>query len=147
MKTLSVSLKSKAFEYDFAVDGGAIGAINTGVYMPPNSLITRVLINVKTNFTSGGSATLAIKAGALTIVPATGYASLPGTTNPGLGLLQPSYTLTADLITGAVTGPINDEAVFISATPAQSQLTLVIAGATLTAGKAIFIVEYYENPE
>lgn len=55
------SLKSIAFVYDFAVDGGATSTIGMGAFLPANSLIWDLKIAPITAVTSGaGLATLEI---------------------------------------------------------------------------------------
>lgn len=60
-------IKSAVAEYDFAVDGGAVGSINTrggaatlGGVVPAGSVVTGGYIEVDTPVTSGGAATLGV---------------------------------------------------------------------------------------
>lgn len=48
--------------YDFAVDGGAVGAIGLGVYIPSGAIITRAWVDVVTTCTtaSGDAGTMAL---------------------------------------------------------------------------------------
>lgn len=123
--------------YDFAVQGGAIGTISLydpvygkkqALYIPPAAIIVRVLIDVITTPTSGGSATIALTSGvtAADILAATAYGS----------------------VTGLVDGkPIHSAAtaIKIPATTANPGLSpsIVIATAALTAGKFNAHIEYY----
>lgn len=60
-------LKSAVAEYDFAVDGGAVGTINTrggtatfGGSLPSGAVVTSGYIEVDTALTSGGAATVGV---------------------------------------------------------------------------------------
>ena len=59
--------------YSFAVDGGVAGAITlaTSETIPNDAIIVACYTHCKTGCTSGGSATVAITAGGVTISPAT----------------------------------------------------------------------------
>jgi hypothetical protein len=153
------SVKILKAVYDFAVQGGAVGNINLydatfapgisappgqgqiagtttkGIFkpciLPPNAIVTRVLIDVLTNPTSGGSATLALSTGqtAADLLAATAKASFTG------------------LIDGI---PVNTAATAVkilsSGIPAGVQGCipyLAVATAALTAGKFNVHMEYY----
>jgi hypothetical protein len=63
MTGLECCKKIAVFEYDFDKHGGAVGEITVyGPPIPAGSIITDGRIHVKTAATSGGSATLQIKA-------------------------------------------------------------------------------------
>lgn len=54
------SLKHKTFTYDFAVSGGGIGIINTGVFLPQSFMPLSISINLIIDPASGFAATLDI---------------------------------------------------------------------------------------
>lgn len=54
MKVLKCSPKFYAFEYDFSVDGGAIGNYNTGIQPPKQSFVVSAFCQVLTPITSIG---------------------------------------------------------------------------------------------
>ena len=125
-------LKSLAFNYDFAVLGGAAGAITlankagTGAQtIPDNALIVRAYIEVVTAATSDGSATIML--------------GFTGDTNAFIAATRENTTpYTAGLLTELTAG------IPIKTTGAVSVLATV-ATADLTAGKFIVWVEYYEG--
>lgn len=106
--------------YDFDADGGAAGDITLGENIPAGSIIRAVVANEITGLTSGGSATLTLKAGSTALTGATAFGDVPA---PGEIALASSAT-----------------AIAVSA---ESELTLTIGTAALTAGKVAFYVEYY----
>lgn len=119
-----VSLKCK---YDFAVQGGAIGAINLkdenggNATIPDNAIIQHVLIDVITAPTSGGSATLAIDA-------------------QSAGDLRTALAVAS--FTGILAGnPVDTAASAIKLT-ADRAVTLTVATAALTAGVFNVYVRY-----
>jgi len=113
-------IKQKKFEYSFADDTGAIGDITFGQLIPQNSVITRIETNETTALTSGGSATITIKAGSTSLTDAIAFDSgFTGYDNQAL--------------TGAATGIV---------ITTNSALTWTIATAALTAGVVEVIVEY-----
>ena len=112
------------FRYDFAKDGGAVGDIELGPYLPVNAIITSGMIHVETAATSGGSATVALKVNtAEDVLAATAVGSL--TLNALLDVV-----------------PVGTAATAIRTT-ALKKLTMTIATATLTAGKIRVVLEYY----
>jgi hypothetical protein len=112
------------FRYDFAKDGGAVGDIELGPYLPVNAIITSGMIHVETAATSGGSATVALKVNtAEDVLAATAVGSL--TLNALLDVV-----------------PVGTAATAIRTT-ALKKLTMSIAVASLTAGKIRVILEYY----
>jgi len=60
------SVKTKTFRYDFNDQGGAIGVINTGIFMPPSATPLQQMANNISVMASGGAANIAF-----------GYASQP----------------------------------------------------------------------
>lgn len=120
----------KKFVYDFAVDGGAVGAISlssktgSAFTLPLNALVKSVLAKVVTTCTSGGAATVAIGNTATpdAYMAATAVASLVA-----------NYVGTEQGTPNSV-GAANEQ-----------DLTLTIATAALTAGKIEVHVEYYNE--
>jgi hypothetical protein len=54
MKVLKTGIKFYAFEYDFSIDGGALGNYNTGIQPPKQSFIFSAFCQVLTPITSIG---------------------------------------------------------------------------------------------
>lgn len=106
--------------YDFATLGGAVGSIAMGVSIPAGSMVRAVVMEEETNVTSEGSATVQLKAGTTNLTAATAIADIPA-----LGTVALPSSATAVKIT------------------AESELTLAVAVADLTAGKVNVYVEYY----
>ena len=114
------------YEYDFAVDGGAVGDITLrGEGLPEGAIVTDGKIHVLTAITSGGSATAALKIeSAADVLTATA---------------KTSFTLNAilDIV------PVRTAATAIRVTAAGNKPVMTVAVAALTAGKFILAVEYY----
>lgn len=117
-------LKSAVGEYDFAVDGGAIGAITlrsndgTGNFIPAGAVIQGGYLEVDTLFTTGTAATMAISVeGANDIISATVVSGAPYSTT-GRKSIVPAFT-------GATT---------VKTTVARA-IVATIATGTVTAGK------------
>ena len=105
--------------YDFDVHGGAIGnALGLGITLPSGAIISRVVGNVISAFTSGGSATVAINIGTTEVNAATAFDDATYT-----GVDEHFNTLTV--------------------LSANSEINLDIAAAALTAGVYDIYVEYY----
>ncbi|MFD6069435.1 hypothetical protein [Amycolatopsis lurida] len=126
-------IKEASGEYDFAVDGGAVGTItlrsaggaSLGNVIPAGSVITGGYLEVDTAVTSGGAATLAVNSeGAGDLVAATVVSGAPWSTT-GRKSLTPAFT-------GASS---------VKTTAARS-LTVSPAVAALTAGKFRVVVFY-----
>lgn len=130
------------YVYDFAVDGGATGAVdlsaknNKGV-LPDNAIVKTVYMVVNTTFTSGGSATLA----------------WGNTTDPDgySGSAIAVGSLTAGTVfngwdNGAALlwDDTNDHAIYynVGTTANNKDFSCTIGTAAMTAGKATFIVEF-----
>lgn len=110
----------KELTYDFSVQGGAISTLNlSGGQVPANSLILSFRAHKLTNMSTGNS--LAFKAGAVNLDPF-GLIATPSALNISKGV---------DTMQDGV----------VAVTSATS-ITMQISGATLTAGKVRFIVEY-----
>lgn len=108
--------------YDFAVNGGAVGAIPLAVTLPDKAVISRGYGDIITAFTStGGTGTIALGA------------------NTGNDLLA---AVDADTLSGQFDLiPAGAIANFVKATAARV-ITLTVATNAITAGKAIFFLEY-----
>jgi hypothetical protein len=122
-------LKEAAAEYDFAVDGGAIGTItlrgtgSAGNGIPSGAVVLGGYVNVLTGFTTGSAATMALQIeGAGDLVAATVVSGAPYSST-GRKSVIPAFT-------GATT----------VATTAARALTAVIATGTVTAGKLQVVV-------
>lgn len=126
-------LKEASGEYDFAVDGGAIGSItlrsasndSNGNTIPAGSVIEGGYLEVDTGFTTGTAATMAINIeGAGDMVAATVVSGAPYSTT-GRKNVIPAFT-------GA--GTIK--------TTATRSIVATIATGTVTAGKGRVVVFY-----
>lgn len=105
-------------KYKFSSDGGAVGDISFGAKLPAGSVITAIYYDEISNVTSGGSATVLMKAGSTNIQSAaTAFASLTGVL-----LVSP-------------TAPIK--------LASEGELKMTIAVAALTAGELNIAVEFY----
>lgn len=119
-------VKTAIFEYDFAVDGGVVGDIvMRGDGIPSGAIVQEVFFDVTTLFTGGGSCTVAAK------------------------LQSAADVQAAAAVTGApwsTTGVKNSSALTATSTKlkltADRQLTLTVAVAAVTAGKATGYVNY-----
>lgn len=109
--------KSIKITYDFSVNGGAISGIDLGPVIPKNAVITSCITDVVTPMTSGGSATVALAVGGVTLKSATAFDD------------------------AAYTG-VDSHLSSPAKTNANDRLTFTIATATLTAGKVIIILDY-----
>ena len=106
----------RTYEYNFDRDGGAVGVINTGAYLPGNAWITSVRIFGISAVTSGGAATLALSVGGSTLLAAT-------TTSTFIA----GYTALNALNVRVAT---------------ETELTATIAVAAVTAGRVRFEFDY-----
>jgi hypothetical protein len=120
-------LKTVIADYDFAVDGGAVGTINLrgDNTIPAGAYILGGLVDVTTAVTSGGAATVGVNSNASgDIVAAAAVSGAPWSTT-GLKSVVPSFT-------GATA----------IKTTAQRSLAITIGTAALTAGKFRVTVYY-----
>lgn len=105
------------FDYDFAVDGGAISTIATGVSLPIKSIIEKCWFRIETQLVDAGSGTLAVQCedanNILSAADQTGVAS---------------GAFLASAVTGTAANMVDDIA-------AACDISFVIGGAALTAGK------------
>lgn len=109
-------------DYDFAVHGGAVGAIPLGVSLPNKAIIQRGYGDIITAFTStGGTGTIALGA---------------NTTNDLLAAVD------ADTLANRFELIPVGTAVTMVKTTAAREITLTVAVAAITAGKAVFFLEY-----
>ena len=116
------------FDYDFAVDGGAISTIATGVVLPAKAIIEKCWFRIETQLVDGGSGTLAVQCedagNILAAADQTGVAA---------------GAFLASAITGVVANMVDDIA-------AACDISFVIAGAALTAGKLRGYCRYSVHP-
>lgn len=133
-----------SFNYNFTRDGGATGTIVMGVTLDPLVCIGKIICQTYTALTSGGSATIAIISQNNTILAATAYTAFPGA-NAASDMQGTTFSLTANLTTGAVTGTINNN-VDVITTNQYGNVAITIAGAALTAGAFDIILETYDQP-
>lgn len=109
--------------YDFAVDGGAVGLITPAVganyILPSGSIILGGIIDIVTTFTSGGSATIAVGTSAGSAANSLKAALAVASWTAGLLAVIPVFTA----------------ATMVKLT-ADGTITLTVATAALTAGKA-----------
>lgn len=112
--------------YDFAVDGGAIGAITVSAEkIPANAIVLGGLVEVDVAVTSGGAATVAVQVeGAGDIVAAAAVSGAPWSTTGRKSVIP--------VFTGATT---------VKTTQARS-IQVVIAAATVTAGVFDVLLAY-----
>lgn len=119
----AASLKKLCLKAQYSFDdlGGAVGDIGLGVSLPDNAVITNVVIDVIDTLTSGGLATVAIKAQtAADLYAATAFGS----------------------ITGIKQGIPNNVVANMIKTTATREITATVAVAALTGGKFNVFVEY-----
>ncbi|MBW4580715.1 MAG: hypothetical protein KME42_14210 [Tildeniella nuda ZEHNDER 1965/U140] len=109
-------------QYDFAVHGGAIGAIAIPLLLPNKAVIFDGFMDVVTAPTSSGSATIA--------------AGFNTTTDIKAATAIASYTGIVAVV------PVGTAAAALKLT-ADRQLTLTVAVAALTAGKINFFFKYF----
>lgn len=127
----TTGLKTAVGEYDFAVDGGAIGAItlrSTGSnsnQIPAGAVVTGGYLEIDTLFTTGTSATMAISIeGAGDLVAATVVSGAPYSTTGRKSIIP------------AATGATSVK------TTVPRSLVATIAVGTVTAGKGRVVVFY-----
>ena len=116
------------FDYDFAVDGGAISTIATGVNLPAKAIIEKCWFRVETQLVDAGSGTLAVQCedanNILTAADRTGVAA---------GAFLASNAV------GTAATMVDDIA-------ATCDISWVIGGAALTAGKIRGYCRYSIHP-
>lgn len=111
-------------KYDFAVDGGAVGAITLGAAIPSGALVIGATARVTTAVTSGGAGTLALHVeGAGDIQAAAAVSGAPWSTT-GFKALTKTFATAPILAT------------------AERNITATVATAALTAGVVEVLVFY-----
>lgn len=114
-------------EYSFAVHGGAVGDITLrGDTLPSGAIITDVLLHIDTVPTSGGAATLAVKAeSAADLAAAAVISGAPWSS------------------VGAKRGTLDADSVPVKTTAARA-VKVTVGVAALTAGRLRVIVTYID---
>ena len=134
--------QTQVYVYDFAVDGGATGAIDLSAKanaapLPTGAVITSVYGIVTTAFTSGGSATMSWG-------PTSDVDGYSGTAIAVASLTDNLVVNGWDSAAALLWDDTNDHAIFPKVIAANTGDFLVtIATAAMTAGYAEFVVEYY----
>lgn len=121
-------MRTHRVEYDFAVQGGAIGTISLGVALPAKAIILDGLVDVITQFTTAGADAGTIALGAESNVDLKAAIAVSDGTNP----YDPGMKAII---------PIGTAATAVKTTVAR-QLKLTIAGQAVTAGKLVLFVHY-----
>jgi hypothetical protein len=137
MGTFSNEAHSHEYVYDFAVDGGAIGAIDLSAkansqLLSAGCLVKAVYARVVTAFTSGGAATVSWGPSA----DVDGYS--------GAAKAMAAMTLNAAFSGEHDSGALLTGGVYPVVASNSQDLKLTIATAALTAGKLVIVVEYYK---
>jgi len=130
--------------YDFAVDGGAIGAIGSGVYLPDNAVITEAWIDVITTCTtaSADAGTMAVHIQAANdIVAAIAVSDASNVWDAGIrGTKIGSYATSGNAETALVqTASLAASRLKLTAV---REIIFTIATQAFTAGKFNVYVEY-----
>jgi aminopeptidase N len=90
--------------FDYAEHGGAVGDIALDLKLPDNAIVYQGLIDVVTDPTSGGSATVALKIEGSAIASVTGQLdTVPDGTAANVVKLTAERTLTVTVTTAALT--------------------------------------------
>lgn len=132
--------------YDFAIHGGAVGAIPLRVRVPSGAIVVNSFVHVLTAPESAGSATIAITLeSAGDILAATAFDAAPFDGTLGLGRARYTPGLRAPDI-GDLPVEIDDSAAasFV-VTTAEREITLAIGTAALTAGRINVFLQYFLN--
>ena len=122
----NMEMRTLKLSYDFAVDGGDVGAITLkdafgdAAYLPDNAVIVGAWVEGITDLVSGGSATVAL-----------------GYTGAATALVGATAKDNAMWNVDAVT------ALALSKTTQKSSVLATIATAALTAGKFDVMIHYY----
>lgn len=114
------------YEYDFAIDGGAVGDITLrGPGLPAGAIVTDGKIHVHNAITSGGAATAAMKIeSADDVLAATAKATL-------------ALNALLDVV------PVRTAATAIRVTSNGKKVVMTVGTAALTAGKLVLALEYF----
>ena len=105
------------FDYDFAVDGGAISTIATGVSLPAKAVIEKCWFRVETQIVDAGSGTIAVQC---------------EDANNILSAADQSGVATGAFLASAVTGTAAN---MVDDIAAACDISWVIGGAAISAGK------------
>lgn len=142
MSTKNDGILVQEYVYDFAVDGGAAGEIILSdnankTAIPVGAVVKAVMMKVVTAFTSGGSATMSYGNGD----DPDGYS---GTAIAVASLTDNLIVNGWDSAAALLWDDTNDHMIFNNVLDADDgEFSILIATADMTAGKAIFLVEYY----
>lgn len=113
-------IRTDSVLFDFSVDGGAVGDVEFARKLPEGAVITAIFSDEQTALTSGGSATVQLKAGSTDLTDALAFdTDFDGLDSQALASSAEAIKLSAD-----------------------SELKISIATAALTAGKVRFFVQY-----
>lgn len=116
------------FDYDFAVDGGAISTITTGVSLPAKAVIEKCWFRVETQIVDGGSGTIAVQC---------------EDANNILSAADQSGVTDGDFLASAIVGTA---ATMVDDIAASCDISFVIGGATISAGKLRGWCRYSVHP-
>lgn len=112
--------RTDSVRYSFAADGGAMGTLTFGRKLPKGAIVTNIYSDEISTLTSGGSATLQLKCGSQNLTGAIAFdTGFSGTQSQALASSATAIKVSAE-----------------------SEISLTIAGAALTAGEVRFYVEY-----
>lgn len=130
IRNIQNAMKTLAWQYDFAVHGGAVGDIATGCRVPNGAVIINAFATVLTAATSTNStATIAFKANAANDIFTAAAVSGAPFSSTGQKLAIPDLATVADYKTMT----------------AERELTMSIAVEALLGGKINFYVTYVHN--
>lgn len=125
-----------SIDYDFAVQGGAVGDVALDLEIPDDVIIYAGAIKVLTDLASGGSATLALKVNTNgDLLAATAFATVNSAST--LRLLAGTTDTTGSSATQALVVPT------VTTTAART-LTLQVGTAALTAGKVRIFLDCFD---
>ena len=114
--------------YDFAVDGGAISSIGTGVFIPDNAIVKESMIHVLTTCTSAtDAATIAITSTDVTVDAAVAISAVGDVW---------------DAAVPRVGDHVNATAGSWEVTTSRQEISVVIAVEAVTAGKFVAFIDY-----
>ena len=105
------------FDYDFAVDGGAVSTIATGVTLPIKSVIEQCWFRVETQLVDAGAGTIAVQC---------------EDANNILSAADQSGVAAGAIFAGA---PLGTVATMVDDIAAACDISFVIGGAAISAGK------------
>ncbi len=123
---LKCSKDQQIGDWNFAVNGGAIGTYGTGIFIDEFSVITDLWLDQNVALASGGLATVSIGY-AIAGVPVAPTAFMPAVAFGGPYTPFRTTNPTGVLISAAI------------------EITFSIAVANLTAGRMLFMIEYFNK--